>query len=90
MPIYEYECRACRHQFEALVLRTSPAAECPVCHKTDLQQLISLASASTDSSRSANLGAAHRKMAGIRNAKQRENHKNLHEHFHDPQGGAKS
>ncbi|MBF8300337.1 MAG: FmdB family transcriptional regulator [Acidobacteria bacterium] len=38
MPLYEYECRACRHQFERLV-RTGDAPECPRCHGRDLERL---------------------------------------------------
>ena len=30
MPIYEYECRACRHRFEQLIIH-STTAECPSC-----------------------------------------------------------
>jgi putative FmdB family regulatory protein len=89
MPIYEYSCRGCGHQFEYLLLRTSPAAECPQCHKQDLEQLISLSAASTDASRDANLSAAHRKAAGVRSGRQRDQHQEMHEHFHDAKGGAK-
>ena len=33
MPIFEYECHACGHAFEALV-RSSTVPECPQCHST--------------------------------------------------------
>ena len=33
MPIYEYECRACGHQFEQLV-RTGDTPACPSCQGT--------------------------------------------------------
>ena len=90
MPIYEYACRACGHQFEYLLLKTSPAAECPKCRKQDLEQLISLSATSTDSSRAASLGAAHRKMAGKRDGRARDEHQQQHDHFQDPhKGGAK-
>jgi putative FmdB family regulatory protein len=42
MPIYEYECRQCGHQFEVLVLRssnTTPA--CPECKGQELERLLS-------------------------------------------------
>ena len=83
MPIYEYECRKCGHRFEYLVLSSTPAASCPACKKRDLKQLISLYSASSDSTKQANLSAAHKKAASVRNEKQRSEHKSLHEHFHD-------
>ncbi|HEY7389938.1 MAG TPA: zinc ribbon domain-containing protein [Bryobacteraceae bacterium] len=81
MPIYEYECRQCGHRFEYLVRSTTPAAECPSCHRQDLTQLISLSSTSTQSTRQANLSAAHRRAAGARKEKQHEDHKHLHQHF---------
>src|SRR5262245_7674964 len=42
MPIYEYQCRACGHQFEYLALPSSSQPECPSCHDRDLQKMISL------------------------------------------------
>ena len=40
MPIYEYECRDCRHDFELLVhAGTSPV--CPSCRSVSLQKRIS-------------------------------------------------
>jgi putative FmdB family regulatory protein len=83
MPIYEYECRQCGHRFEYLVLPTSPAAQCPACQKQDLEQLISLSTVSSETTRQANLSIAHRKAAAGRKDKQHEDHKHLHEHFQD-------
>jgi putative FmdB family regulatory protein len=42
VPIYEYECGACGHQFEAFQ-KSSEAilTDCPECHKTTLRKLIS-------------------------------------------------
>ncbi len=41
MPIYEYSCRACEHQFETLVLgKDSPG--CPECESHDLERHISI------------------------------------------------
>ncbi|MBM3819655.1 MAG: zinc ribbon domain-containing protein [Acidimicrobiia bacterium] len=40
MPIYEYECRACGHQFEFLLLPTAKETPaCPECHGADLEKL---------------------------------------------------
>lgn len=42
MPIFEYECRGCRHQFECLSRPGSTAVpECPECRGTDLERLLS-------------------------------------------------
>jgi putative FmdB family regulatory protein len=81
MPIYEYECRQCGGRFESLVLKSSPAASCPSCQSTDLEQLISRCVVSSGASREANLSAAHRKMAAVHKEKRHEEHKQNHQHF---------
>ena len=44
MPIYEYQCAACGHAFEAIQkMSDAPLLECPVCAKSQLQKLISAA-----------------------------------------------
>ena len=42
MPIYEYQCRQCGHQFEFLVLPSSTATPaCPQCKGQELERLLS-------------------------------------------------
>ena len=42
MPIYEYQCNACEHQFEELQkLSDDPLKTCPSCEKDELKKLIS-------------------------------------------------
>jgi putative FmdB family regulatory protein len=42
MPIYEYECAACRHRFEALQkISDKPLKQCPECGKPKLHKLMS-------------------------------------------------
>lgn len=44
MPIYEYQCAACLHQFELLQkINDEPVTKCPVCFKDKAQRLISAA-----------------------------------------------
>jgi putative FmdB family regulatory protein len=83
MPVYQYACRHCESEFEYLVLRTSPPAECPVCHSKDLEQMISLYAVSSDSIRDANLMAQHKRMAARRHDRTRQEHEALHSHFED-------
>jgi putative FmdB family regulatory protein len=41
MPIFEYSCKSCGKEFEALVLPTTAAPACPACKSTELEKLIS-------------------------------------------------
>ncbi len=40
MPLFEYECRKCHHQFEALVIGSRTPA-CPRCESQDLEKRVS-------------------------------------------------
>ena len=40
MPIYEYVCRSCRHEFETLVYG-SERPECPRCASAELEKQLS-------------------------------------------------
>ena len=41
MPIFEYECKSCGHQFEFLKLASTPEASCPQCQSRTLERLMS-------------------------------------------------
>ena len=41
MPIYEYSCSKCGHEFETLV-RSSSVPDCPSCHSTELEKKLSV------------------------------------------------
>ncbi|MGA1287083.1 MAG: FmdB family zinc ribbon protein [Rubrivivax sp.] len=41
MPIFEYACQDCGHEFETLV-RSGTVPECPGCHSTDLVKQLSV------------------------------------------------
>ena len=44
MPIYEYECVSCEHQFETIQrISEDPLLDCPECGKPDLKKLVSVA-----------------------------------------------
>jgi len=46
MPIYEYACNSCGHEFEALV-RAGTAPDCPNCHSTELGKRLSVFTAAS-------------------------------------------
>ncbi len=52
MPIYEYICKECDHQFEALVYGKEKAA-CPKCHTKKLEPKLSVFAVSAKGSASA-------------------------------------
>ncbi len=42
MPIYEYACVECGHEFDALQkMSDAPLTECPACHQSSLQKIVS-------------------------------------------------
>lgn len=44
MPLYEYRCEACQHQFEALQkMSDEPLVHCPDCEAPALKKLVSAA-----------------------------------------------
>jgi len=41
VPLFDFHCRACGHEFEALVRpQDALPAECPSCHGRDLEKLL--------------------------------------------------
>ena len=77
MPIYEYECRGCGHQFEFLVLPKT-TARCPSCEGEDLERMLSLFAVSSEGTRQANLDAARKKSGKVYREKQIEEEKYRH------------
>jgi putative FmdB family regulatory protein len=52
MPIYEYECRGCRHRFEQLIIH-STTPQCPSCKGQDLERLVSMFGVDSETTRGA-------------------------------------
>jgi putative FmdB family regulatory protein len=48
MPLREFKCRACSHEFEALVRAGDPPLTCRACGAADLEQLLSLSAIKTE------------------------------------------
>ena len=81
MPLYDYECRACRHHFEALV-RGSDAPSCPACQSQDLARLPSAISMSSEERTRALVRKARKERLPKHQAEQREEfQKTLKEHL---------
>ena len=60
MPIFEYRCTSCHHEFETLV-RTGDTPACPKCAGQELTKLLSLPAIKSDSTHALALKAAHRR-----------------------------
>jgi putative FmdB family regulatory protein len=73
MPIFEYSCRACGHQFEFLKLPTTPdAARCPACQGEDLERLLSGFAMSTSELTKAHVKAARKQHQGSKENKDKQ------------------
>jgi putative FmdB family regulatory protein len=59
VPLYEYECRSCKHTFEELVFGDEQVT-CPECRGTKLERLISAPARPRSESSSGNLPTACR------------------------------
>lgn len=42
MPMFEFNCRTCGHQFETLVLSGRATPQCPKCDSTELEKRFSV------------------------------------------------
>jgi putative FmdB family regulatory protein len=74
MPLYDYRCRACGNQFEALV-RGSVVPPCPACGSSDLERLLSHFAVSSEGMRQAHLEsarAAHKRTQRDKNVAEAE------------------
>lgn len=60
MPLYEYQCHACGHEFERLV-RGAEQPACPACQSADIERLLSSFGVSSEATQHANLQGARRR-----------------------------
>ena len=60
MPIFEYRCKSCRHEFETLV-RAGDTPVCPTCASGELEKLLSLPAIKSESTHALALRAAKRR-----------------------------
>lgn len=70
MPIYEYRCRVCSHEFEQLV-KLGETPPCPACDAGDPERLFSRSvTVSTTKTRNRSLAAARAKGRAVRREKE--------------------
>ena len=64
MPIYDYACRACGHEFEALTRgSSSKPPTCPECQSEDAERLLSLPRVKSETTNDLAMRAAKRRDA---------------------------
>ena len=60
MPIYEYRCKSCAHEFETLV-RGEMTPQCPECESEELEKLLSLPRVHSEGRKARSLKAARKR-----------------------------
>ena len=83
MPIYDYQCKACGHHFDALV-RGSERARCVKCKSEELEQLLSLPAIKSESTHNLAMKAAKKRDAA--QGKDRMHEQLRYEQTHDRHG----
>lgn len=80
MPIFEYACKACGKQFEALVRSQDAAPNCPSCQSADLEKLISRPAIKSESTHGLAMKAAQKrdKIAGAEKAREQREYELHH------------
>ncbi len=85
MPIREYRCRSCDHQFEVLERGDDDApTACPACEKGKVEQLFSVPGVRSDGTRDLAMRAAKKRDA--QQAKDRIHERLRYEESHDRHG----
>lgn len=82
MPLYDYVCQSCRHQFEAFVRKDVVPQRCPRCEATTLERLPSLFAVNSDATRHASLTKARKANLSVERDKAIANEEYINKH-HD-------
>jgi putative FmdB family regulatory protein len=69
MPLFEYQCKRCGTNFEALVRPGDPSPSCPECHSEELEKLLSMFAVSSETTRQQALSDGRRRSAAVKREK---------------------
>lgn len=83
MPLYDFRCLGCAHEFEALVRGTTPP-QCPSCAGDRLERLLSLPAVKSEATRNLAMKAAQKRDAA--QGKDRMHEQLKYEQSHDRHG----
>ena len=82
MPIYEYKCQHCGHEFEELV-KVGQTPPCPGCNAADPERQLSLCGISTQHTREVATQSGRRLAGRIRRDKEHADNEYLRKHMED-------
>ena len=88
MPLYDFKCRACGHEFEGLVLPARTPPPCPSCKSQDLERLISSFAVSSEERSQAALKVAKKDYQRSQRDKNVHEREHLIEHIKERQEGS--
>lgn len=87
MPIFEFQCRSCGHQFEHLVLpwlqKAGETPECPTCHAKDVEKMLSICAISSEATRQSSLQKARKRQSSVTKEKETEEFKQMVAHANE-------
>ncbi len=63
MPLYDYVCKSCKHEFEALIRPGQEQPACPSCAGVELERLLSGFAVSSEHTRALNLKAGRKHLS---------------------------
>ena len=80
MPIFEYACKSCGKNFEALVRPNADAPSCPACKGAELEKLISTPAIKSETTHGLAMRAARKrdKIAGSEKAREQREYELHH------------
>jgi putative FmdB family regulatory protein len=84
MPLYDFKCRSCGCEFEALVRPTDTQARpCPDCGSGDLERLLSTFAVSSEEKTQAFADVKRKKLAKTARADNAAEQREIEAHLHD-------
>lgn len=83
MPLFDFKCRRCGEEFEALVRAGGSEPACTACGATDLEKLLSTFAASSGTMRKATLKTARSQAEKVRAGRRHEEHAYMRKHLHE-------
>lgn len=86
MPLFDFRCQSCTHEFEALVRAASyndPPTSCPACGSTTLDRLLSSFAVSSSERTQAFAAAKNKKAATAARQQTAAEHRDEEAHRHE-------